>query len=452
MNTERTVRINEAPTGFKREVLDSVSYADNFLMVENNRDIIINDLEQQKLDKIIEVLGHPSLRELIDEEKVTFAAIKPRTENSKLGIESDSEGESAILSLIEYPLIPIFQIALTPSGSDLDKFYPNELRERLSNVSEGNSNVWDLFKKHMLSGPTTYMLLYSEQGDAVNIWRRQIGVTNPETAEKNTIRGRYALDTRRNLVHGSSGDDSEERVNNVRTETKWLYDQLVANRNGIKNAELDSQFLKEKDFKELGIILPNEKLFIARRLFPFKRGGAESFISAYSLAVENQNGDIDYRFIVQKSIVSFTGSKQKAEIMFKRLQMLEKAGVEIPKLYGIRGADLFQEFILNAKSCYDGIDIIKSEDTSWELKEKLINQLVQMAYVLDSKGFKPLNFPDDIVFDRNRFIFLDAGSDLGGAIESDSNRVSFNQLMSQFKKTEIASIIEEKYRILCEKE
>ncbi len=50
-----------------------------------------------------------------------------------------------------------------------------------------------------------------EGTDAVEVVRRTIGATNPAEAEPGTIRGDLALETGRNLIHGSDSVESAKR-------------------------------------------------------------------------------------------------------------------------------------------------------------------------------------------------------------------------------------------------
>lgn len=70
----------------------------------------------------------------------------------------------------------------------------------------------------MSSGPIYAACLKKE--NAVNDFRKLIGNTNPELAEKNTIRKKYALSIQENAVHGS---DSNE---NASIETKFFFSNL----------------------------------------------------------------------------------------------------------------------------------------------------------------------------------------------------------------------------------
>ena len=70
--------------------------------------------------------------------------------------------------------------------------------------------------EYMTSGPVIVQVL---QGDnAVENYRRIMGATNPENAEKGTIRKEHALNIQENSVHGS---DSEE---NAKIEINYFFE------------------------------------------------------------------------------------------------------------------------------------------------------------------------------------------------------------------------------------
>ncbi len=58
----------------------------------------------------------------------------------------------------------------------------------------------------MTSGPVVLFVLEGE--NAIERYRRLMGATDPEKAEKNTIRADLAESMQRNTVHGSDGQDS----------------------------------------------------------------------------------------------------------------------------------------------------------------------------------------------------------------------------------------------------
>ena len=61
----------------------------------------------------------------------------------------------------------------------------------------------------MTSGPC--MILALKKDNAVKSWRKTIGATNPEGAEKNTIRRDFATNVQENAVHGSDSDENAEK-------------------------------------------------------------------------------------------------------------------------------------------------------------------------------------------------------------------------------------------------
>ena len=70
--------------------------------------------------------------------------------------------------------------------------------------------------EYMTSGPVIVQVL--QGNNAVENYRRIMGATNPENAEKGTIRKEYALNIQENSVHGS---DSEE---NAKIEINYFFE------------------------------------------------------------------------------------------------------------------------------------------------------------------------------------------------------------------------------------
>tara|TARA_B100000575_G_C22745513_1_gene445332 strand:- start:107 stop:526 length:420 start_codon:yes stop_codon:yes gene_type:complete len=70
---------------------------------------------------------------------------------------------------------------------------------------------------YMTSGPVIIQVLKGE--NAVENYRKIMGATNPENAEKGTIRKEYALNIQENSVHGS---DSES---NAEIEINYFFDE-----------------------------------------------------------------------------------------------------------------------------------------------------------------------------------------------------------------------------------
>lgn len=83
------------------------------------------------------------------------------------------------------------------------------------------------------SGPIIAMIW--EGKNVINAVRKMMGKTNPLEAELGTIRGDFAIDIGRNVVHGSDGEESAKReisiffnenemVNWNREVHKWIYE------------------------------------------------------------------------------------------------------------------------------------------------------------------------------------------------------------------------------------
>jgi nucleoside-diphosphate kinase len=60
--------------------------------------------------------------------------------------------------------------------------------------------------QYMTSGPIVIMVLQGQ--NMVEKWRKLMGVTNPDDAERGTIRGDMGTDIERNVVHGSDSKDN----------------------------------------------------------------------------------------------------------------------------------------------------------------------------------------------------------------------------------------------------
>lgn len=71
--------------------------------------------------------------------------------------------------------------------------------------------------KHMSSGKIRVMVLEAE--NAVADLRRIIGATDPQKAEKHTLRARYGSELPKNAVHGSDSVESAKR------EIRFFFDE-----------------------------------------------------------------------------------------------------------------------------------------------------------------------------------------------------------------------------------
>jgi nucleoside-diphosphate kinase len=87
---------------------------------------------------------------------------------------------------------------------------------------------------YITSGPVVAMVV--EGKEAVKVLRTMIGATNPVEAQPGTIRGDFALDVGRNVVHASDSPESAEReislffdeseiVSYSRAGEAWVYEE-----------------------------------------------------------------------------------------------------------------------------------------------------------------------------------------------------------------------------------
>ncbi|MBE6493664.1 MAG: nucleoside-diphosphate kinase [Methanosphaera stadtmanae] len=66
---------------------------------------------------------------------------------------------------------------------------------------------------YITSGPVFAMVL--EGDDVISLVRKMVGATNPKEADIGTIRGDYAIDLGRNVIHASDSEASAEREINL---------------------------------------------------------------------------------------------------------------------------------------------------------------------------------------------------------------------------------------------
>jgi nucleoside-diphosphate kinase len=62
---------------------------------------------------------------------------------------------------------------------------------------------------YITSGPVLTMVIEGEE--CISLIRKMVGATNPKKSELGTIRGDYAIDTGRNIIHASDSPSSAHR-------------------------------------------------------------------------------------------------------------------------------------------------------------------------------------------------------------------------------------------------
>ncbi|MGF1503849.1 MAG: nucleoside-diphosphate kinase [Chloroflexi bacterium] len=107
-----------------------------------------------------------------------------------------------------------------------------ELAERHYHEHEGKPFYEGLIT-YITSGPIVAMCW--EGSDAIAIARRTMGATRPAEAEPGSIRGDYALEVGRNIVHGSDGPETaafeldlyfteDELIDWERSTDQWVFE------------------------------------------------------------------------------------------------------------------------------------------------------------------------------------------------------------------------------------
>lgn len=199
--------------------------------------------------------------------------------------------------------------------------------------------------------------------------------------------------------------------------------------------------------RELKVLSTTQGFISAERLFSPRRVGAEAYLTAFSVFYKDSNsGSLQTRLIAQKSIVSLGNPEAKAQARVQRLKFLQNQGVRTVEIFGLDGADIFEEYIPDAKKAQEGIAVIKSDRQPQQLRMDLLAQLVQVAAVLDKNGFKILgNFYSDLIFDGKTFYFVDGGWDLGDPNPQISSQECKVRLLDEFKNSGLSESIEQMY-------
>ena len=90
-------------------------------------------------------------------------------------------------------------------------------------VHKGKSFFKEL-TEFMSSGQS--MVLALEKENAVTVWRKTIGATNPEEAAEGTIRLEFATSIGENAVHGSDSDENAKKeIGFFFTESEFITNQ-----------------------------------------------------------------------------------------------------------------------------------------------------------------------------------------------------------------------------------
>ncbi|MFS0560269.1 nucleoside-diphosphate kinase [Terribacillus sp. 179-K 1B1 HS] len=95
-------------------------------------------------------------------------------------------------------------------------------------IEHESKPFFDSLISYITSGPVFAMVW--EGKDAITLTRSMIGATKPTEAAPGTIRGDYAVEMSRNLIHGSDSAESAEReiANMFEPNELIQYEQVIA--------------------------------------------------------------------------------------------------------------------------------------------------------------------------------------------------------------------------------
>ncbi len=109
----------------------------------------------------------------------------------------------------------------------------NKLAEKHYEVHKGK-NFYDGLIKYITSGPVLAMVLEGE--NAIEKVRKMVGATDPQKSMAGTIRGDFAQNIGRNIIHASDGKETakkeislwfkeNELITYEMDDEKWIYEK-----------------------------------------------------------------------------------------------------------------------------------------------------------------------------------------------------------------------------------
>lgn len=175
-----------------------------------------DEFSQEAQSSVLELLDDTRLQKEIAAGNVTLAMVKPQVgpEANLKGLP-DIDAANHIEEMIGgLGILAKFSFKFDREATE--KFYGGGPQESMSKEKPLDTNSydsrWPEYVDFMTSGPTTAILLYSPEGDAISRWRSHLGHWNiDEVKDVNTIRGKFGVNKYNNLVHGSDAPESVER-------------------------------------------------------------------------------------------------------------------------------------------------------------------------------------------------------------------------------------------------
>lgn len=193
------------------------------------------------VDEATRILESEEFGQLCRGSKITVAMIKPNLpeamtiEGNQLQAINDLTLANLLFEQIKPPLEIVFSFSVMMTPQLVDQFYAGDPRKRQEPIppidkyryGKVHQNRWQEYNTLMTSGPVTFALLYSQDGRAIEHWRRQIGddwnVERVKQTYPNSLRARFGRDNHNNLLHGSDSPESSQReINHLVAILKWI--------------------------------------------------------------------------------------------------------------------------------------------------------------------------------------------------------------------------------------
>lgn len=180
-------------------------------------EIVKNSLNREDIASIFHVLNvfrSKDFQNLINQGNITVAMVRPQANESKLG-GTDTTASGEVIEEIKQQQHVMFEFSCIFSRRMCGVFYsgrPKEIQQSMPGIRTPHITRWEEFVRQMTSGPSTVLILYSQEGDAISRWRKQVGIVRNSESDPSSIRGKFGCtDNYNNLVHGSDSIESVHR-------------------------------------------------------------------------------------------------------------------------------------------------------------------------------------------------------------------------------------------------
>lgn len=166
--------------------------------------------------ELCSLLESSEMQQLIESGYITVGMVKPRLdrhmdpEKVDIGFSGDSELAEFAIGLIDKPLEVLSTISLKMTSEMVEEFYAGAKSNMMSShdTNDGRS-VWEHFKELMDSGPVTFLVIGSPDGNAIDLWRAKIG-RSWDVVKSEPGQLRHLMKS--NANNGFHGSDSPQAV------------------------------------------------------------------------------------------------------------------------------------------------------------------------------------------------------------------------------------------------